>query len=41
MLYMSRVFDDKSRRKYGLVSNFIYNMKSAKEWDKSFSGRRS
>jgi len=31
---MSRVFDDKSRRKYGLVSNFIYNMKSAKEWDK-------
>ena len=34
MLYMSRVFDDKSRRKYGLVSNFIYNMKSAKEWDK-------
>ncbi|MDE7202320.1 MAG: ABC transporter ATP-binding protein/permease, partial [Lachnospiraceae bacterium] len=34
MLYMSKVFDDKSRRKYGLVSNFIYNMKSAKEWDK-------
>ena len=34
MLYMSRVFDDKSRRKYGLVSNFIYNMKSTKEWDK-------
>lgn len=34
MLYMSRVFDDKSRRKYGLISNFIYNMKSAKEWDK-------
>lgn len=34
MLYMSRVFDDKSRRKYGLVSNFIFNMKSAKEWDK-------
>lgn len=34
MLYMSKVFDDKSRRKYGLVSNFIYNMKSAKEWDR-------
>lgn len=34
MLYMSRVFDDKSRRKYGLASNFIYNMKVAKEWDK-------
>lgn len=34
MLYMSKVFDDKSRRKYGLISNFIYNMKSAKEWDK-------
>lgn len=34
MLYMSRVFDDKSRRKYGLISNFIYNMKSTKEWDK-------
>lgn len=34
MLYMSKVFDDKSRRKYGLASNFIYNMKSAKEWDK-------
>ncbi len=33
MLYMSRVFDDKSRRKYGLISNFIYNMKAAKEWD--------
>lgn len=34
MLYMSKVFDDKSRRKYGLISNFFYNMKSAKEWDK-------
>lgn len=34
MLYMSKVFGDKSRRKYGLVSNFIYNMKSTKEWDK-------
>lgn len=33
MLYMSQVFDDKSRQKYGLISNFIYNMKSAKEWD--------
>jgi len=31
---MSKVFDDKSRRKYGLISNFVYNMKSAKEWDK-------
>ncbi len=34
MLYMSKVFDDKSRRKYGLVSNYIYNMKAAKEWDR-------
>lgn len=34
MLYMSHVFEDRKRRKYGLVSNFIYNMKSAKEWDK-------
>ena len=34
MLYMSKVFDDKSRRKYGLLSNFVYNMKSSKEWDK-------
>lgn len=34
MLYMSKVFDDKARRKYGLVSNFIYNMKAAKEWDR-------
>lgn len=33
MLYMSKVFDDKSRRKYGLVSNFIYNLKAVKEWD--------
>lgn len=34
MLYMSQVFDDKSRRKYGLISNFLYNMAAAKEWDK-------
>ncbi len=34
MLYMGKVFDDKSRRKYGLVSNYIYNMKAAKEWDR-------
>lgn len=34
MLYMSKVFDDKARRKYGLVSNFLYNMSAAKEWDK-------
>lgn len=34
MLYMSKVFDDKSRRKYGLISNFLYNMSAAKEWDK-------
>ena len=34
MLYMSRVYSDKARRKYGLVSNYIYNMKAAKEWDK-------
>lgn len=34
MLYMSRVFDDRSRRKYGLMSNIIYNLKIAKEWDK-------
>lgn len=34
MLYMSKIFDDKARRKYGLVSNFIYNMAAAKEWDK-------
>ncbi|MDE6221764.1 MAG: hypothetical protein K2G51_15300, partial [Lachnospiraceae bacterium] len=34
MLYMSHIFEDRKRRKYGLVSNFIYNMKSAKEWDK-------
>ncbi len=33
MLYMSKVFDDKSRRKYGLISNFLYNMSAAKEWD--------
>ena len=34
MLYMSKVFDDKSRRKYGLISNFIYNMKATREWNK-------
>ena len=34
MLYQSRVFADKTRRKYGLVSNVIYNMKATKEWDK-------
>ncbi len=33
MLYMSKVFDDKSRRKYGLISNFIYNLKAAREWN--------
>lgn len=33
MLYVAKVFDDKSRRKYGLVSNYIYNLKAAKEWD--------
>lgn len=34
MLYMSKVFDDKSRRKYGLISNFLYHMSAAKAWDK-------
>lgn len=34
MLYMLKVFDDKSRRKYGLISNFLYNMSAAREWDK-------
>lgn len=34
MLYMEKVFNDKSRRKYGLISNYIYNMKAAKDWDK-------
>ncbi len=34
MLYMSQVFDDKARRKYGLISNVVYNMKIAREWDK-------
>lgn len=34
MLYMSRVFDDKSRRKYGLISNYVYNMKVAREWNR-------
>lgn len=33
MLYMSKVFDDRTRRKYGLLSNIIYNMKVAREWD--------
>lgn len=33
MLYMSKVFDDKARRKYGLVSNFLYNMSAAGKWD--------
>jgi len=30
---MSRVFDDKARRKYGLISNFVYNMSAARKWD--------
>lgn len=34
MLYMSKIFDDKSRRKYGLISNFLYNMSASREWDK-------
>ncbi|MCM1048564.1 MAG: ABC transporter ATP-binding protein/permease [Clostridiales bacterium] len=34
MLYLSKVFDDKARRKYGLLSNVIYNMKVTKEWNK-------
>lgn len=34
MLYMSKVFDDKARRKYGLVSNFLYHMSASKAWDK-------
>lgn len=34
MLYLSGVYADRNRRKYGLASNFIYNMKAAKEWDK-------
>ena len=33
MLYMSHIFEDKKRRKYGLASNFIYHMKSTKEWN--------
>ncbi len=33
MLDMSRVSGDKSGRKYGLLSNYIYNLKTAKEWD--------
>lgn len=33
MLYMEKVFNDKARRKYGLISNYIYNMKAAKDWD--------
>ncbi|MCM1253383.1 MAG: ABC transporter ATP-binding protein/permease [Clostridium sp.] len=34
MLYLEKVFSDKSRQKYGLISNYIYNLKAAKEWDK-------
>ena len=34
MIYMERVFNERKRRKYGLISNYIYNMKAAKEWDK-------
>ncbi len=34
MLYMSKVFADKARRKYGLVSNFLYHMSASKAWDK-------
>lgn len=34
MLYMGHIFEDRKRRKYGLFSNFIYSMRSAKEWDK-------
>lgn len=34
MLYMSKVFDDRSRRKYGLISNFLYHMSASKTWDK-------
>lgn len=34
MLYLSSVYGDRNKRKYGLVSNFIYNLKSAREWDK-------
>lgn len=33
MLDMSRVSGDKSGRKYGLLSNYVYNLKTAKEWD--------
>ena len=34
MIYMEKVFNERKRRKYGLVSNYIYNMKAAKDWDK-------
>ena len=34
MLNLWSVYGDKTKRKYGLVSNFIYNMKAAREWDK-------
>ena len=34
MIYMERVFNERKRRKYGLISNYIYNMKAAKDWDK-------
>lgn len=33
MIYMERVFNDRARRKYGLISNYIYNLKAAKDWD--------
>ena len=31
---MEKVFNERARRKYGLISNYIYNMKAAKDWDK-------
>lgn len=30
----SHVFEDRAKRKYGLISNYIYNMKAAREWDR-------
>ncbi len=30
----SHVFEDRAKRKYGLVSNYIYNMKAGREWDR-------
>lgn len=30
----SHVFEDRAKRKYGLISNYIYNMKEAREWDR-------